>query len=93
MSMSDDEEDEEALEIEKQLLGVLDEEEDVVVPPPDRVSIKESRSKRVSVSSDVKQHNRRSTLDSLFSPLTNFIDLKDDDPSSNRGWRSFVELA
>lgn len=92
MSMSDDEDDDDAVEIEKQLLGVLDEEEDVVVPPADRASVKESRSKRASVSSDVKR-NRRSTLDSFLSPLANFIDLKDDDASSNRGWRSFVELA
>jgi hypothetical protein len=99
MSMSDDDEDDDdIIEIEKQLLGILDEEEDVVIPEPDRLAAvsngsKENvqESKRSSMSSDSKR-SKRSTLDSLLSPLTNFIDLRDDEVSS-RSWRSFVELA
>jgi hypothetical protein len=99
MSMSDDDEDDDdIIEIEKQLLGILDEEEDVVIPEPSRLAAvsngsKENvqESKRSSMSSDSKR-SKRSTLDSLLSPLTNFIDLRDDEVSS-RSWRSFVELA
>ncbi|KAI0091271.1 hypothetical protein BDY19DRAFT_904719 [Irpex rosettiformis] len=97
MSMSDDEdEDEDTVTLENQLLGVLNEEEDVVIPGTNRVggltkeNTRES-SKRTSVSSESKR-SRRSTFDSLLSPLTNFIDFRDDEPTS-RSWRSFVELA
>ncbi|KAI0777018.1 hypothetical protein BC629DRAFT_627255 [Irpex lacteus] len=100
MSMSDDEDDEDDVVAEKQLLGVLNEEEDVVVPdalksrPADLLSKENSReSKRTSVSSESKR-SKRSTLDSLLSPLTNFIDLRDDsDNTASRSWRSFVEIA
>ncbi|KAI0766793.1 hypothetical protein BC629DRAFT_885394 [Irpex lacteus] len=99
MSMSDDEDDEDDVVAEKQLLGVLNEEEDVVVPdalksrPADLLAKENSReSKRTSVSSESKR-SKRSTLDSLLSPLTNFIDLRDDDNTTSRSWRSFVEIA
>ncbi|KAI0819599.1 hypothetical protein BC628DRAFT_1014662 [Trametes gibbosa] len=103
MSMSDDEDDGDADEIENHgsasttlptsgpsvtsLLDVLQEEEDVVVPaarPP----------KRVSSSTPVlrKSRSRRGTIESLLSPLTNFIDFRDDDRST-RSWRSFVEIS
>lgn len=99
MSMSDDEDDEDdSAAIGKQLLGVLNEEEDVVFPdanklhPAEVISKENSREpKRTSISAESKR-NRRSTLDSLLSPLTNFIDFRDDEPTS-RSWRSFVELA
>ena len=99
MSMSDDEDDEDdSAAIGKQLLGVLNEEEDIVFPdanklhPAEVISKENSReSKRTSISAESKR-NRRSTLDSLLSPLTNFIDFRDDEPTS-RSWRSFVELA
>ncbi|KAK7683401.1 hypothetical protein QCA50_013663 [Cerrena zonata] len=106
MSMSDDEDDdvdEEALEkdVQKKLLSVLDEEEDVVIPKRKTPSAKSTlvpNSKRNSVSASAKtsssgsKRSRRSTIESFFSPLNNFIDLKDDEGSSLR-WRSFVEFS
>ena len=106
MSMSDDEDDdidEEALvrDVQKKLLSVLDEEEDVVIPEqrvPSAKSTPAQNSKRNSVSVSAKtsssgsKRSRRSTIESFFSPLNNFIDLKDDEGSSLR-WRSFVEFS
>ncbi|KAI0644340.1 hypothetical protein C8Q79DRAFT_1012131 [Trametes meyenii] len=102
MSMSDDEDDGEADEGENQappaasngtaqpsLLDVLQEEEDVVdrIPAP-------TASKRLSTSAQGprKSRSRRGTIESLLSPLTNFIDFRDDD-GSTRSWRSFVEIS
>jgi hypothetical protein len=102
MSMSDDEDDElDEGVVEKQLLEVLSEEEDVVVPKVPRMTKKENASRRTSKristspssSTESKRSRRSSTIESLFSPLTNFIDLRSDDESSSRGWRSFVEFA
>lgn len=100
--MSDDEDEEDGhVEVEKQLLTVLAEEEDIVIPAAVRATTKENaagrasrwESKRLSTSSDSGARiRRRSTLESFFSPLTNFIDLRDDETSS-RGWRSFVEFS
>lgn len=70
------------------LLEVLHEEEDVVVPLPTPAA-----SKRLSSTpSSKRSRSRRGTLESLLSPLTNFIDFKDDDGSA-RSWRSFVEIS
>ncbi|KAI0666904.1 hypothetical protein C8Q78DRAFT_1082787 [Trametes maxima] len=105
MSMSDDEDDGEADESENQapppaatasngaaqpsLLEVLQEEEDVVdrLPAP-------TAQKRLSTSAQGprKSRSRRGTIESLLSPLTNFIDFRDDD-GSTRSWRSFVEIS
>lgn len=103
MSMSDDEDedgDEEALvgDMQKKLLSVLDEEEDVVIPKQ-QIPVKSTpapNSKRNSVSaktsSSGSKRSRRSTIESFLSPFNNFIDLKDDEGSSLR-WRSFVEFS
>ncbi|GJE93289.1 hypothetical protein PsYK624_094480 [Phanerochaete sordida] len=95
MSMSDDEDDEdESMQVEKELLSVLAEEEDVVIPKSVRASVQslqKDASRRSSKTSSETKRSRRSTLDSLLSPLTNFIDLRDDD-NSTRSWRSFVEF-
>ncbi|KAI0740926.1 hypothetical protein C8Q76DRAFT_765484 [Earliella scabrosa] len=63
---------------------------DIVVPssaPWKRLSSTPS-SKR----SRSRSRNRRGTFESLLSPLTNFIDFREDDRSS-RSWRSFVEIS
>lgn len=103
MSMSDDEDedgDEEALvgDMQKKLLSVLDEEEDVVIPKQ-QIPVKSTpapNSKRNSVSaktsSSGSKRSRRSTIESFLSPFNNFIDLKDEEGSSLR-WRSFVEFS
>ena len=103
MSMSDDEDDVDLDEndapaaavvaaaasasasVQPALLEVLLEEEDVVVP---------SRAgKRLSSPpSSKKGRSRRGTLESLLTPLANFIDFRDDD-GSGRSWRSFVEIS
>lgn len=44
-----------------------------------------------STPSSSSKRSRRSTIESFFSPLTNFIDLKDDDLSTS--WRSFVQIS
>lgn len=99
MSMSDDEDEDDGAEVERQLLSVLTEEEDVVIPqavratvpalasPPRDVSRRSSKA-----SSAEARRSRRSTLDSLLSPLTNFIDLRDDE-GSPRSWLSLVEFS
>ncbi|KAH9855293.1 hypothetical protein C2E23DRAFT_724860 [Lenzites betulinus] len=104
MSMSDDEDEGDADESENHvpvaappapidtsatttLLDVLQEEEDVVVPNP-----KSNKRKSSSTPISRKSRSRRGTLESLLSPLTNFIDFRDDDRST-RSWRSFVEIS
>ena len=68
------------------LLDILHEEEDIVVPSS-------TPSKRLSSPpSSKRSRSRRGTLESLLSPLTNFIDFREDDRSS-RSWRSFVEIS
>ncbi len=93
MSMSDDEDD---LDLDENdapvtsipappaLLEVLHEEEDVVVPSfaVNRLS---------SPPSSKKSRSRRGTLESLLTPLANFIDFRDDDGS--RSWPSFVSIS
>ena len=71
--------------VQPALLEVLLEEEDVVVP---------SRAgKRLSSPpSSKKGRSRRGTLESLLTPLANFIDFRDDD-GATRSWRSFVEVS
>ncbi|KAI0351834.1 hypothetical protein OH77DRAFT_1410398 [Trametes cingulata] len=102
MSMSDDEDDGESDQTEnhvppapapsaplqQSLLDVLQEEEDVVVPTQG------ASAKRASASTPAsrKSRSRRGTIESLLSPLTNFIDFRDDD-GSTRSWRSFVEIS
>ena len=98
MSMSDDDES----DGERQLRRGLAEEEGVVVPRAVRASVvapskdvKEARDARdVKEVREVKDagRSRRGTLDALLAPLTNFIDLCDDDAGS-RAWRSFVEFS
>lgn len=105
MSMSDDEDDVDLDEsdgpspvtpmsapivtpIQPTLLEVLQEEEDVVVPQrvgaaPKRIS---------SVPGSKTGRSRRGTLESLLSPLANFIDFGDNDGAA-RSWRSFVEIS
>ncbi|KZT66135.1 hypothetical protein DAEQUDRAFT_768281 [Daedalea quercina L-15889] len=56
-------------------------------PPTQSRSSAQSRS-----SSTPSRMSRRGTLESLLSPLANFIDFKEDDRSS-RSWRSFVEFS
>ncbi|KAI0628186.1 hypothetical protein C8Q77DRAFT_1220974 [Trametes polyzona] len=102
MSMSDDEDDGDAEEAENHgpppsapasvpsetsLLDVLHEEEDVVVP-----STKAQKPPSSSTPVSRKSRSRRGTIESLLSPLTNFIDFRDDD-GSTRSWRSFVEIS
>ncbi|KAI0365196.1 hypothetical protein BV20DRAFT_982725 [Pilatotrama ljubarskyi] len=102
MSMSDDEDDGDADQSEnavppvsstcvppqQSLLDVLHEEEDVVVPAQG------TSQKRLSASTPTsrKSRSRRGTIESLLSPLTNFIDFRDDEGTS-RSWRSFVEIS
>ncbi|KAI0071342.1 hypothetical protein K474DRAFT_1712558 [Panus rudis PR-1116 ss-1] len=91
--------------VRQQLLCVLTEEEDVVIPvqtsrklelsdndqnnssststsstlsSTSTSSTLSSTSSTTSTSSTSTKRNRRSTIESFFSPLTNFIDLKDD---------------
>ncbi|OJT04270.1 hypothetical protein TRAPUB_5004 [Trametes pubescens] len=71
---------------ETSLLDVLHEEEDVVVPTG------KSRKRVSSTPALRKTRSRRGTIESLLSPLTNFIDFRDDEGSS-RSWRSFVEIS
>ncbi|KAI9063805.1 hypothetical protein FKP32DRAFT_1685822 [Trametes sanguinea] len=102
MSMSDDEDDTDledyksfplpptsapAGPLPSSLLDVLQEEEDVVVPSPS-ASVRQKRSSTISS----KRRSRRGTIESLLSPLANFIDFSNDD-TSTRSWRSFVEIS
>ena len=102
MSMSDDEDDLDditslsqiprspptpATRLQSALLEVLQEQEDVVVPSPSFAP-----GKQLSTPSSKKSRGRQGTLESLLSPLTNFIDLRDDD-GSTLSWRSFVEIS
>ena len=74
--------------IQPTLLEVLQEEEDVVVPQRAAAS-----PKRISSAPGSKTgRSRRGTLESLLSPLANFIDFGDND-GSTRSWRSFVEIS
>ncbi|TFK80183.1 hypothetical protein K466DRAFT_605543 [Polyporus arcularius HHB13444] len=93
MSMSDDEDD---LDLDENdapvtsmpappaLLEVLHEEEDVVVPS---FAVK----RLSSPPSSKKSRSRRGTLESLLTPLANFIDFRDDDVS--RSWPNFVSIS
>ncbi|PSR74079.1 hypothetical protein PHLCEN_2v10151 [Hermanssonia centrifuga] len=106
MSMSDDEDENENDEVlgdkAKGLLSVLNEEEDVVISAksrrisfsPKKEKSSSKRASRTSTSSETKR-SRRSTIESFFAPLTNFIDFRDEDSSSrsSRTWRSFVEIS
>lgn len=90
MSLSDDEDDmdvdaDENISPAKHagLLAVLHEDEDVVIPARKRPS---------PPASSRKTRSRRGTLESLLSPLTNFIDFRDEE-GSTRSWRSFVEIS
>ncbi|KAL7280953.1 hypothetical protein PYCCODRAFT_1371869 [Trametes coccinea BRFM310] len=102
MSMSDDEDDTDVEDyksfplpptsapvgpLPSSLLDVLQEEEDVVVPSPS-ASVRQKRSSTASS----KRRSRRGTIESLLSPLANFIDFSNDD-ASTRSWRSFVEIS
>lgn len=82
---------------QRRLLQVLREEEDVVLPLSQRARTSKSSgtgSRAPSVSrTPSSRRSRRSTIESFFSPLTNFMDLRDDDAFSSRGWRSFVEVS
>ena len=96
MDDDDDENDESVAMVQdpaqrRRLLQVLREEEDVVIPPSEQRS-RSSKSSSTTRTSSSKR-SRRSTIESFFSPLTNFIDLRDDDTFSSRGWRSFVEVS
>ncbi|KAH9889070.1 hypothetical protein C8Q73DRAFT_654738 [Cubamyces lactineus] len=103
MSMSDDEDESEVDDFRQAqpsasapadtpapsaLLDVLHEEEDVVVPTP---SVSQKRTS-LSAAPLSKQRSRRGTIESLLSPLANFIDFSNDD-GSTRSWRSFVEIS
>ncbi|KAF7794380.1 hypothetical protein EIP86_005514 [Pleurotus ostreatoroseus] len=103
MSMSDDEDEENDEDAAAEALGTLDEEPlptPASAPASSQTSRTQSRraSKRASASSETKR-SRRSTIESFFAPLTNFIDLRDDkereqrDDRSSRSWRSFVEIS
>ena len=115
MSMSDDEDEGDEMEVEaegaqgqgqenkqQQQLGVLEEEEDVVLPHKLARSVSASpspspgASKRASRRTSASLSRRQSAIETFLAPLTNFIDLRDaeDDASSrsSRSWRSFVEL-
>ena len=69
------------------LLEVLQEEEDIVVPSP-----RPSAARLSSPPSSKKGRSRRGTLESLLSPLANFIDFGDNE-GATRSWRSFVEIS
>ena len=117
----EDADDEDSMEDEKEnalTVRVLEETEDVVEPAlfvraprtsPSSPRVSRMRSgsgsgKRGSTS--VAEARRRSTIESLFAPLTNFIDLRERDRDgatateegdgassrSSRSWRSFVEI-
>ncbi|KAH9931864.1 uncharacterized protein B0H18DRAFT_952536 [Fomitopsis serialis] len=57
--------------------------------PPSTRERSDTRSRSNSTPSRM---SRRGTLESLLSPLANFIDFREDD-GSTRGWRSFVEFS
>ncbi|KAN0138062.1 hypothetical protein V8E53_003951 [Lactarius tabidus] len=61
----------------------IDEEEDCVLPPAAISAL------RQTIPSKPRARSRRSTLESWFPPLANFIDFKDDELS---GWRGVVEI-
>lgn len=101
MNMSDGDDDDEELALDLRghvaadnttddgrgsLIDVLAEEEDIVLPAPASLSSL-SPPRRPAA-----PRRRKSTIESFFAPLTNFIDLRDDE-SSRRSWRSFVEIA
>ncbi|KAJ8454421.1 hypothetical protein ONZ51_g13032 [Trametes cubensis] len=104
MSMSDDEDESEVDDFRNQalppasapadspapsvLLDVLHEEEDVVVPTS---GVSQKRTS-LTTAPRSKQRSRRGTIESLLSPLANFIDFSNDD-GSTRSWRSFVEIS
>ncbi|TBU30067.1 hypothetical protein BD311DRAFT_777051 [Dichomitus squalens] len=73
--------------VQPALLEVLHEEEDVVVPSSMPVA-----QKRIPSTPSSKSRSRRGTLESLLSPLANFIDFGDNE-GSTRSWRSFVEIS
>ncbi|KAI0782697.1 hypothetical protein C8Q75DRAFT_737494 [Abortiporus biennis] len=58
-------------------------------PTPESTTPKTNSS---STGSSSTKRGRRSTIESFFSPLTNFIDFKDEE-SSRRSWLSFVEIS
>ncbi|OCH84703.1 hypothetical protein OBBRIDRAFT_808047 [Obba rivulosa] len=92
MSMSDDEDDgepecEEDRELQDRLQGALKEVEEARM----RAAAGAKR-QSVSTGSNSRSRSRRGTLESLFSPLANFIDFRDDDKST-LSWRSFVEIS
>lgn len=95
--MSDDDEEMETendasfMDMQKQLLWVLNEEEDVVLPHNAKSSRRQSSHGSSEGRSSSSKCGRRSTIETFLSPLTNFIDFKDDD-SSSRSWMSFVEI-
>jgi hypothetical protein len=64
----------------------IDEEEDCVLPP---AAISALRQTTTSSSKPPRSRSRRSTLESWFPPLANFIDFKDEELS---GWRGVVEI-
>ena len=61
----------------------IDEEEDCVLPPAAFSVLRQTSP------SKPRARSRRSTLESWFPPLANFIDFKDDELS---GWRGVVEI-
>lgn len=61
----------------------IDEEEDCVLPPAAFSALRQTSP------SKPRARSRRSTLESWFPPLANFIDFKDDELS---GWRGVVEI-
>jgi hypothetical protein len=61
----------------------IDEEEDCVLPPAAISALRQTSP------SKPRARSRRSTLESWFPPLANFIDFKDDELS---GWRGVVEI-
>jgi len=62
----------------------VDEEEDCVLPPAAMTALTQT-----FCPSKPRTRSRRSTLESWFPPLANFIDLKDEELSS---WRGVVEI-
>ena len=62
----------------------IDEEEDCVLPPAAISALRQTSSSKPS-----RSRSRRSTLESWFPPLANFIDFKDEELS---GWRGVVEI-
>ena len=63
----------------------IDEEEDCVLPPAAISALRQT----TSSSKPSRSRSRRSTLESWFPPLANFIDFKDEELS---GWRGVVEI-